>query len=185
MKHPVFCSMVKQLHDEHAHLVDAFAALADCSSCSWAKARIRARASHGAKLLVAAAAVRAFSQHTFVMVYFGGCTMRSLQEALPSLLVCSPHHVLMPTIFRSAHLLSGHTCLPSILFSVHFSTIRACISIAKSAPVFSMRAWWERLAQFKNVCVVRVELCGLCSSARRGHLQEGISRVTMLYRWTT
>ena len=69
---------------------------------------------------------------------FGGCTMRSLQEALPSQLVCSPHHVLMLTIFRSAHLLSGHSCLPSILFSAHFSTIRACISIAKSAPVFSM-----------------------------------------------
>ena len=29
MKHPVFCSILKQLHDEHVHSIDAFVALAE------------------------------------------------------------------------------------------------------------------------------------------------------------
>ena len=41
-KHPVFCSIMKQLHDEHEHPVDDFAALADFKLLV-GKARTRAR----------------------------------------------------------------------------------------------------------------------------------------------
>ena len=66
MKHPVVCSMLKQLHDEYVSPVDASVALADFKLLV-GKARARAcqellratHASHGAKLSVAATAMTA------------------------------------------------------------------------------------------------------------------------------
>ena len=58
----------------------------------------------------------------------GGCTMRLFQVIFPIFPfqhVCSPRHVLMPTISRSPHPPYGHLCLPSLLPSVQLTELLA------------------------------------------------------------
>ena len=78
VKHPIFCSILKQHRDEHVHHVEVFEAGADfrflvdkVRTSARHEIQRATRASHGAKLLVAATAMRAYRQRFCFVVRHG------------------------------------------------------------------------------------------------------------------